>query len=58
LGLEVDIEGPAPALHERSAAGYTWQIIVKARKRAELLKIVDALPSTVTSYDLDPVNLL
>jgi primosomal protein N' (replication factor Y) len=58
LGLEIDIEGPAPALHERSAAGYTWQIIVKARKRAELLKIVDALPSTVTSYDLDPVNLL
>lgn len=58
LDLKVEIEGPAPALHERSSAGYTWQIIVKAIARQDLLTVVDNLPATVTSYDLDPVNLL
>jgi primosomal protein N' (replication factor Y) len=54
----VEIDGPAPALHERFKETYTWQLVIKSRSRARLLAIVDALPSTVTSYDLDPVNLL
>jgi primosomal protein N' (replication factor Y) len=58
LGLAIEVEGPAPALHERSPAGYTWQVIVKAAARKDLLTVVDSLPSTVTSYDLDPANLL
>jgi primosomal protein N' (replication factor Y) len=52
------VDGPAPAFHERSSSGYTWQLVVKATDRGQLLNIVDALPSTVTSYDLDPLNLL
>jgi primosomal protein N' (replication factor Y) len=58
LGLPIELEGPAPTLHERSSAGYTWQVIVKAASRATLLSVVDNLPSTVTTYDIDPVNLL
>jgi primosomal protein N' (replication factor Y) len=55
-GIEVD--GPAPAMHERFKETYTWQIVLKSKQRSELLTILDGLPSTVTSFDLDPVNLL
>ena len=55
---EIEINGPAPSFHERSSAGYSWQIVVKSATRARLLEVVDNLPSTVTSYDLDPLNLL
>lgn len=55
-GLEVD--GPAPSVHEKFKDTYTWQLVVKAVKRSELLEVVDELPTTVTSYDLDPLNLL
>jgi primosomal protein N' (replication factor Y) len=52
------IDGPAPAFHEKSSSGYTWQLVVKTSHRSTLLDIVDSLPSTVTSYDLDPQSLL
>lgn len=55
-GLEVN--GPAPSFHERTSAGFSWQIVVKSTKRSQLLGVVDKLPSTVTSYDIDPLNLL
>jgi primosomal protein N' (replication factor Y) len=55
-GLEVN--GPAPSFHERSSAGYSWQIVVKSVSRRQLLEVIDQLPSTVTSYDIDPLNLL
>jgi primosomal protein N' (replication factor Y) len=55
-GIEVD--GPAPALHERFKESYTWQIVIKSKQRSQLLAILDELPSTVTSFDIDPVNLL
>lgn len=54
----VEVNGPAPSFHERSAAGYSWQLVVKSTKRAQLLAVIDSLPSTVTSYDIDPINLL
>jgi primosomal protein N' (replication factor Y) len=55
---DVEVNGPAPSFHERSTAGYSWQIVVKATSRSQLLGVIDQLPSTVTSYDLDPLNLL
>lgn len=56
-GLRIRIEGPAPAFHERVQNKYQWQIIIKARDRNELLKIIGQLPSG-WSYDIDPMNLL
>lgn len=51
------IDGPSPTLHEKVGNKYQWQLIVKAKQRSELLKIIDALPSD-WSYDIDPLNLL
>ncbi len=56
-GFRIRIEGPAPSFYERFQNKYQWQLVVKARERIELLKIVAALPAGC-SYDLDPLNLL
>ncbi len=53
----VTTEGPAPSFYERLQGKYQWQLVVKAKNRGELLKIIAALPSG-TSYDLDPMDLL
>lgn len=55
--LRVQIEGPAPSFHERVQNKYQWQIVVKAKDRNELIKIIRMLPSG-WSYDIDPMNLL
>jgi primosomal protein N' (replication factor Y) len=55
---DLEVNGPAPSFHERSSAGYSWQIVVKSAKRSQLLAVIDQLPSTVTSHDIDPLNLL
>jgi primosomal protein N' (replication factor Y) len=57
-GKPVRIEGPAPAFHEKAAGKYQWQLIVKAKRRQDLLDIIAALPSSGWSYDIDPINLL
>ena len=53
----VKVMGPAPAFHERFRDRYRWQIVVKARSRQTLLKIVDSTPSRY-QIDIDPSNLL
>lgn len=53
----VVIEGPAPSFYEKIQNKYRWQLVVKAKDRGELLKIIAALPSGA-SYDLDPMDLL
>jgi len=53
----VRIEGPAPSFYERVQNKFQWQLIVKAKERAELLGIIDHLPSN-WSYDIDPIDLL
>ena len=53
----VRIEGPAPSFYERFQNKYQWQLIVKARNRAELLTVISSLPASV-AYDLDPMDLL
>jgi primosomal protein N' (replication factor Y) (superfamily II helicase) len=53
----VRVEGPAPSFYERLQGKYQWQLVVKARDRQELLKIIASLP-TGWSYDIDPLDLL
>jgi primosomal protein N' (replication factor Y) len=57
MGIRVLIDGPSPSLHEKIGTNYQWQLVIKAKQRAELLKVIDALPNDWT-YDLDPLNLL
>ncbi len=56
-GYHVRVEGPAPSFYERFQNKYQWQLVIKARERSELLKIVKNLPAN-WSYDLDPMDLL
>jgi len=55
--LPILIDGPAPAFREKSREGFTWQLVIKTKRRDELLKIIKLLPSG-WSYDIDPLNLL
>lgn len=57
LGLRVNIIGPSPSFHEKVSGNYQWQLIVKAKHRGELLKIISNLPAS-WSYNIDPINLL
>lgn len=56
-GIRVLIDGPSPSLYEKVGDKYQWQLVLKAKQRAELLKIVDILPAGWT-YDIDPLDLL
>jgi hypothetical protein len=48
-----------PAFHEHTASGYTWQIIVKAKSRKDLLAIFDAIEKNpYLHYCFDPISLL
>jgi primosomal protein N' (replication factor Y) len=53
----VQVNGPAPAFHEKQGDKYRWQLIVKADKRSKLLEIIHNLPSGV-SWDIDPSDLI
>lgn len=55
---ELEILGPTPAFYERAGDTYRWQIVVKSRRRADLLKALALLPSANWQYELDPVSLL
>lgn len=54
---KVRVEGPAPSFYERLQNKYQWQLVVKAKNRDELLKLIANLPAN-WSYDLDPLDLL
>ncbi|MBQ8157324.1 primosomal protein N' [Candidatus Saccharibacteria bacterium] len=55
----ISVTPPMPAFHERSHTGYTWEIIVKAKSRRQLLTLFDAIPpSPQLHYELDPISLL
>jgi len=57
LRLPVQIIGPSPSFYEKTAQGYCWQIIVKAKSRHHLINVIKTLPSG-WSHDIDPTNLL
>jgi len=60
LGIAAQVEGPAPAFHEKVEGKYEWQLIIKTRQRSALLRIVSELPKAGSgwAYDIDPTNLL
>lgn len=50
---------PMPAFHERSNSGYSWQIVLKAKSRKDLLILFDQLPkNSHLHFDFDPPTLL
>jgi len=55
--LQITISGPAPSFHHKHGNEFEWQLIIKAKKRSELQKVIQLLPAN-WSYDLDPTNLL
>jgi primosomal protein N' (replication factor Y) (superfamily II helicase) len=56
-GYKVRVEGPAPSFYEKLQNKFQWQLVVKARDRGDLLKIIVKLPAN-WSHDLDPLDLL
>lgn len=58
LPPSVTVLGPAPAFYERLRDTYRWQIVLKSRKRADLVAALDLVPSGGWQTELDPVNLL
>lgn len=51
------IEGPAPAFHEKTGKDYCWQLVLKSKKRADLIKAGQMARGSWV-FDLDPINLL
>ena len=51
------VSPPCPAFHERTANGYTWQIVVRARSRKALLEACSGLDKNF-KITLDPPGLL
>ncbi len=56
-GLRIELVGPSPSFYEKSGGKYHWQLVIKAKDRRELLKVIPLLPANWT-HDLDPLNLL
>lgn len=53
------VSPPMPAFHERTSTGYTWQLVIKAKSRQNLLDIFDHLSkNNYLHYDFDPISLL
>jgi primosomal protein N' (replication factor Y) len=55
--LKIQVIGPSPSFHEKFGGKFQWQLIIKTKQRAELLKVIGCLPAG-WSYDIDPTNLL
>jgi primosomal protein N' (replication factor Y) len=55
--FRIIVEGPSPCFHERVNNKYCWQLVIKAKDRNELLKVISILPSGWT-HEIDPMNLL
>lgn len=56
---QIYVTPPMPAFHEREHTGYTWQIVIKAKSRKNLVTIFDQLDkSSYLHYDFDPYTLL
>ena len=51
------VSPPQPGFHERTSAGYTWQIIVRARSRKTLLEVCSGVDKNFR-VSLDPPGLL
>lgn len=57
--LKLSVSAPTPSFHEHTPNGYTWQLILKSKKRSTLIKILRAIPSNPQlRFHLDPLSLL
>lgn len=56
-GFKIEVTGPSPAFYEKQRGNYRWQLVIKAKDRSELLKVISVLPAGWT-HDIDPINLL
>ncbi|MDQ3158858.1 MAG: primosomal protein N' [bacterium] len=54
---DVEILGPSPRFHRKLGGYYQWQVIIKSKKRSDLVEVIDWLPST-WRHNIDPINLL
>jgi len=54
---QLEILGPTPAFYERLGGTYRWQLLVKSKKRADLLAIAKAMPNG-WHVDIDPASIL
>lgn len=59
LGMsgKIEVSPPQPAFHERTARGFTWQIIARARSRKALIEELKKLDKNFR-ITLDPPGLL
>ncbi|MDB5176949.1 MAG: hypothetical protein JWN75_617 [Candidatus Saccharibacteria bacterium] len=58
VSSNVEILGPTPAFYERQRDTYRWQLVLKSKKRTELVKALQELPPTHWQFELDPISLL
>lgn len=58
LPAGVEILGPTPSFYERQHDTYRWQLVLKSKKRADLVDTLQYIPPTHWQYELDPVSLL
>ena len=58
-GKKLIINQPTPAFHERTALGYTWQIVIRSRSRSTLKAAISSLPpNPKIHFSIDPPSLL
>ena len=58
LPSDVIILGPAPAFYERTRQTFRWQIVIKSKNRATLVKSLTYVPAKYWQFELDPISLL
>ena len=58
LPKDIQILGPTPAFYERQRDTYRWQLVLKSKRRAELVDALALLPTTHWQFELDPISLI
>lgn len=54
----VEVLGPTPAFYERQRDTYRWQLVLKSKKRLDLVNALEHLPPTHWQFEIDPISLL
>jgi primosomal protein N' (replication factor Y) (superfamily II helicase) len=54
----VQVLGPTPAFYERVGDTYRWQLVLKSKKREQLVEALALVPTTHWQAELDPTSLL
>ena len=56
---DVYLSAPTPSFHEYTPSGYSWQIIVKAKKRDSLTHLIESLNQyPEIRFAIDPPSLI